>query len=157
MTINERNLDQPESGGSVRRKAWRAFGNHFRARPWKSHFLAWQLLGMGLGVLMLPDRQLASWLGFAIAGACLGSMLAIMTFPFFENVRFTLVGAVVGLLMAPVANVLVGPLPDNLALVQLGLIIGGLMGASTMIWLAPWRILARAWRTSTKPSRSLES
>lgn len=118
---------------------------HFRNRPLSLHFTAWMLVGISFGILLAPNLQWASVFGFGLSGCIFCGILALMTYPLSENYRLIVAGAMGGLTMIPLCNLMA---PEQMSNVgpPLCLMIGALIGATGLIWLSPLRLWNR-WQS----------
>ncbi|MGI9516085.1 MAG: hypothetical protein ACR2NP_03480 [Pirellulaceae bacterium] len=119
------------------------FENHFLNRPLRWHMTAWLLVGCALGLLIAPSYEAAVLAGFLISGILCCAVLGLLTYPMSDHFLWTLAGAFVGALLLPLAaGVLqIGQWTDRI--VAVGLISGALLGATSMIWLLPLRLILR--------------
>ncbi len=117
--------------------------NHFQARPLRRHMAAWLVVGIALGWLIVPAYQWATISGFLISGMFCCAVLGIMTYPVTDHSFWVLGGAFGGLLICLLAALTIdaGPLDDKLP--ELGLISGALLGATSLVWLLPFRLILK--------------
>ncbi len=143
-TSRQEKRNSPGDWSQVMRVAWTLLRRHWSRRPILLHLAIWLTVGVVMGILLIPEFNMASLIGFAIAGLIIGGILGVAFYPVTESHQLTFVGAITGLCLIPLMYGFV-PSSSQDIFPALCLLLGAMIGGSGLLWLTPIRYLTQSW------------
>lgn len=132
---------QPSTDNNLADEAFERIWSHYKDRPFRAHLAAWLLIGVALGITMLPGFDFGALMGFGISGVLFGVILSLLTYPFSGHFSFTVAGAFVGAAILPVLSI-AGFYDEIISqYASLCLLVGAIIGSTSSIWQVPMTIV----------------